>query len=100
MHNHFDSLSLAASSAKADQLEQSEVETPEGGGAQDGEEEEELDEKDGEGGDEPTGAKAFSGPSAIFLRLHQGEEDEEVLFRADCKLWKLVVWQFVHFLPL
>ena len=32
--------------------------------------------------------------------LHQGEEDEEALFRADCKLWKLVVWQFVPFLLL
>lgn len=21
-----------------------------------------------------------------------GEEDEEVIFRADCKLWKLVAW--------
>lgn len=65
--------------AEAAQLEQSEVEAQEGGEeTQDGEEvEEERDldkeEKDGEGGDEPT-----------------GEEDEEALFRADCKLWKLV----------
>ncbi|CAE7657869.1 YRB2 [Symbiodinium microadriaticum] len=65
--------------SQAAQLEQSEVEAQEGGEeTQDGEEvEEERDldkeEKDGEGGDEPT-----------------GEEDEEALFRADCKLWKLV----------
>mmetsp|Transcript_29604 Transcript_29604/g.55410 ORF Transcript_29604/g.55410 Transcript_29604/m.55410 type:complete len:278 (+) Transcript_29604:68-901(+) len=40
----------------------------------DGEEkEDEKEEREGEGGDEPT-----------------GEEDEEVIFRADCKLWKLV----------
>lgn len=37
-------------------------------------------------GDEPTGHSKLQ-----CNRKFQGEEDEEVIFRADCKLWKLVI---------
>ena len=40
---------------------------------------------------------AYSGGCGFAVLLARsapvpGEEDEEVIFRADCKLWKLVAW--------
>ena len=48
----------------------------------------EVDEAVDDGGDEPTGLCKL--PASCHVLSNEGEEDEEVIFRADCKLWKLV----------